>query len=126
MAKAISQLRKGEAGALADLPSLGPTSARMLAETGVTDFATLSALGPIACFRSLRFRYGKRVTLNFLYAMECAIRGLDWRLLEPERKAELRAAARGVIAELELSRTRRSARPPIIPAAAEKRSRRLR
>jgi DNA transformation protein and related proteins len=88
---------------LADLPSLGPKSAQMLAETGVTDLAMLAALGPIACFRSLRFRFGRRVTLNFLYALECAIRGLDWRLLEPERKAELRAAARGVIAELELS-----------------------
>lgn len=89
--------------ALADLPSLGPKSAQMLAEIGVQDLHTLAGLGPIACFRSLRFRFGKRVTLNFLYALECAIRGLDWRLLEPERKAELRAAARAVIAELEFS-----------------------
>ena len=88
-------------GTLADLPSLGPKSAQMLADTGVTDLKTLTALGPIACFRSLRFRFGKRVTLNFLYALECAIRGLDWRLLDAERKAELRAAAHAVIAELE-------------------------
>lgn len=93
---------------LADLPSLGPKSAQMLLEIGVTDLPTLAALGPVACFRSLRFRFGKRVTLNFLYALECAIRGLDWRLLEPERKTELREAARAVLAELEPQQPRRA------------------
>lgn len=78
---------------LAALPGLGKTSARMLIEAGVPDVAALRRLGPIETYRRLRFFHGKRVTLNFLYAMECAIHGLDWRMLSPERKAELKAEA---------------------------------
>lgn len=79
---------------LAALPSLGKTSARLLIETGVADVETLRRLGPIDSYRRLRFIHGKRVTLNFVYAIECAIRGLDWRLLSHERKEELKAEAR--------------------------------
>ncbi len=84
---------------LAALPSLGKTSARMLIEAGVAgvaDVETLRRLGPIESDRRLRFFHGKRLTLNFVYAMECAIQGLDWRLLSQERKAELKAEARAI------------------------------
>lgn len=81
---------------LAALPSLGKTSAHMLIEAGVADVATLRRLGPIESYRRLRFFHGKRVTRNFVYAMECAIRGLDWRLLGQERKAVLKAEARAI------------------------------
>jgi TfoX C-terminal domain len=64
----------GEA-ALAALPSLGATSARMLVEAGVPDPNTLRALGPIGAWRRLRFHFGKRAKVNFAYAMECAIEG---------------------------------------------------
>ncbi len=80
---------------LAALPSLGKISARMLIEAGVSDVETLRRLGPIESYRRLRFFHGKRVTLNFVYAMECAILRLDWRLLSRERKAEL-AEARAI------------------------------
>lgn len=86
--------------ALAALPSLGNVSARMLVEAGVEDVETLRRLGPIESYRRLRFFHGKRATLNFVYAMECAIMGMDWRLLSAERKAELKAEARAVLAEL--------------------------
>src|SRR5215510_8138160 len=86
--------------ALAALPSLGRTSAQMLIEVGVPDKATLKRLGPQACFRALRFRFGRRVSTNFIYALECAIRGIAWRALAPRRKAALRAAAQGVVLEL--------------------------
>lgn len=81
---------------LAALPGLGETSARMLIEAGVPDVEALRRLGPIESYHRLRFFHGKRVTLNFVYAMECAISGLDWRLLSQQRKAELRAAARAI------------------------------
>ena len=87
--------------ALAALPSLGVTSAQMLIDAGVPDRATLRALGPEACFRALRFRFGHRVSTNFIYAIECAIRGIAWRALEPRRKTALRAAAQGIIHDLE-------------------------
>lgn len=87
--------------ALAALPSLGATSARMLIEAGIPDVRTLRRLGVLASYRRLRFHFGKRVTINFAYAIECALRGMDWRLLEPERKAEIKRAAQQIAAELE-------------------------
>lgn len=81
---------------LAALPSLGKTSARMLIEAGIADVETLRRLGPIESYRRLRFFHGRRVTRNFVYAMECAIHGLDWRLLSRERKALLKAEARAI------------------------------
>src|SRR5215467_4405781 len=86
--------------ALAALPSLGITSAQMLIEVGIKDEATLRAMGPEACFRSLRFHFGRRVSINFIYALECAIQGIGWKMLKPARKAALRDAARRIILEL--------------------------
>lgn len=68
----------------------------MLIEAGVADVETLRRLGPIESYRRLRFFHGKRVTLNFVYAIECAIQRLDWRLLSQKRKAELKAEARAI------------------------------
>src|SRR5262249_21271065 len=87
--------------ALAALPSLGVTSAQMLFDVGIKDEATLRAMGPEACFRSLRFHFGRRVSTNFIYALECAIRGISWKMLKPARKTALREAARRIILDLE-------------------------
>lgn len=86
--------------ALAALPSLGKTSAAMLVEADIPDVETLRRLGPVECYRRLRFRHGKRVTLNFAYALECAIQGIDWRELGAVRKAQLKTAIQAVNAEL--------------------------
>src|SRR5215813_8556567 len=101
--------------ALAALPSLGRTSAQMLIEVGIPDEAMLRRLGPQACFRALRFRFGRRVSTNFIYALECAIRGIAWRALAPRRKAALRAAAQDIILDLEGA-------PPRKAQAAQSRS----
>jgi hypothetical protein len=87
--------------ALAALPSLGVTSAQMLIEVGITEPATLRAMGAEACFRSLRFHFGRRVSTNFIYALECAIKDIGWKMLMPSRKATLRKAAKRIILELE-------------------------
>ncbi len=86
--------------ALADLPGLGAVSARMLVDAGIADVATLKRLGPSETWRRLRFRHGRRVTANFIYALECAIRGIHWRALEHARKAELREQARDIAAQM--------------------------
>ncbi len=92
-----------DAVALAALPSLGPTSAKMLIEAGVKDVRALKRLGAVGAYRALRFRFGRRVSMNFVYAIECGLRGLDWRALEKDRKAELKAQAQAqaALAELE-------------------------
>jgi DNA transformation protein len=78
----------------------------MLIDAGIPDVKTLRKLGPIDAFRRLRFHFGKRVSTNFAYAIECALRGMDWRLLEPARKAELKEATHRIATELERSARR--------------------
>lgn len=90
---------KANLATLAELPSLGKVSSQMLLEAWIADATTLRRLGPIESYRRLRFFHGKRVSMNFVYAMECAIRGMDWRLLGADRKAQLKAEARAVEAE---------------------------
>jgi DNA transformation protein len=80
--KSISQLR-----------NLGPATERMLAEIGVATSADLRELGSVEAFHKLRFVFGKRVSLNALYAMEAAILECDWRLLSADDKIKLRNAA---------------------------------
>ena len=46
-------------------------------------------------------RFGKRIAINWIYALECALLGIHWKLLDSERKKQLKAAAQNVIAELE-------------------------
>ena len=82
----------------------------MLVEAGVHDVEALQRLGPIDAYRRLRFQFGGKVTLNFMYALECAIRRLDWRGLEPVRKDELKRAAREIAASLASPPSRRPAR----------------
>ncbi|MGE0701364.1 MAG: TfoX/Sxy family protein [Hyphomicrobiaceae bacterium] len=95
---------------LAALPGLGPASARMLIEAGVQDVRALQRLGPVDAYRRLRFRFGGKVTLNFMYALECAVRRLDWRDLEQGRKDELKRAAREIVASLASPPSRRAGR----------------
>jgi DNA transformation protein len=66
----------------------------MLAEIGIHSVEDLRAMGAEAAFHRLRFVFGKRaVSLNFLYALDGALKGCDWRHLPEGRKAELRRMA---------------------------------
>lgn len=96
--------------ALAAMRGLGMVSARMLVEAGVGGVEDLRRLGVIDAYRRLRFRHGKRVTLNFVYALECALLDIDWRLLSGERKAALKVEARAVDAEMAAAATGRGRR----------------
>lgn len=77
------------------LRNLGSVSDEMLAEIGVETADDLTALGAEEAWRPLKFRFGRHVTLVFLYALEGALTDRDWRKLEPERKERLRRVARG-------------------------------
>lgn len=73
------------------LPNLGPYSDEQLREIGVATAGDLRALGSIEAWRRLRFRFGaRRVNLLFLYALDGALTGHDWRRLPAGRKEELR------------------------------------
>lgn len=75
------------------LHSLGPVTARRLAEVGIADVDTLRKTGAVAAYRMLRFQFGRAVTLNALYGLDAAIRNVHWRAIDADRKAELRREA---------------------------------
>jgi len=75
------------------LHSLGPVTAKRLAEVGIADAESLREIGPVAAYKKLRFRFGRDVTLNALYGLDAAIRNVHWREIDDTRKAELRREA---------------------------------
>jgi DNA transformation protein len=75
-----------------DLHSLGPVTAKRLAEVGIGTAAELRRVGAVAAYLRLRHRFGRDVTLNALYGLDAAVRDVHWRSIEESRKAELREA----------------------------------
>jgi DNA transformation protein len=75
---------------LRDLPNLGPRSEEWLRSVGITDVAMLAEVGPVEAYRRLLDAQIRGLSLNALWAMEGALEGVDWRLLPPERRQELR------------------------------------
>lgn len=73
--------------------NIGPTSSRELNEIGIENRDQLRALGIEETTRRLLFRFGseKKISLNYLYALEGAIHDRDWRDITPARKQELRS-----------------------------------
>ncbi len=79
-------------GKIAGLPNLGPASARWLAAIGVRTPRELARLGGIEAYRLLR-AHGYPASLNLVYAIEGALRGVAWNRLPAALKAELKARA---------------------------------
>ncbi len=86
---------------LAEMSSLGTTSAGALVDVGIESPESLRNHGPVLAFKLLRSQFGKRVTISWIYALECAVRDLPWQNLDIERKIELKEQATNIIAELE-------------------------
>lgn len=74
------------------LRNIGPTSSRELREIGVETREDLAALGIEEVTRRLLFRFGseKKISVNYLYALEGAMHDHDWRDISPSRKEKLR------------------------------------
>lgn len=87
--KRVAEMPTETGSALDDLRNLGPATARRLAEVGIDSQAELWRVGSVEAYVRLRFRFGKRVTLNALWAMEAALLGIHWCDLSKERKREL-------------------------------------
>lgn len=77
-----------------EMRNLGPATAKMLADVGVHREGDLRRIGAVDAYHRLKFRFGRQVTIIALYAMEAALRGCDWRSLDPETKERLRRAAK--------------------------------
>jgi DNA transformation protein len=81
---------------VAGLPNLGPASAGMLAEAGITSVGQLRRLGAARAFRRVLFARGGQASTNLLWALEGALSGTRWDRLPPEtRRRLLDEVARG-------------------------------
>ncbi len=78
-----------------ELKNLGPVSRQWLSAVGISTRSDLERLGSIEAFLRVRETVeGAKPSLNLLYAMEAALRGLHWTKLPAEVKRELRVAIR--------------------------------
>ena len=83
------------------MPSLGKASAELLVEVGITTPEILRRTGAEEAWRRLRFAYGKRITITWIYALDIAIRDITWKELNEARAGRLRAAAKAILAEID-------------------------
>jgi DNA transformation protein and related proteins len=82
---------------LETLRNIGPASAVMLREAGITSEDKLRELGAAAAFVQVKFLYPRHTTLHLLWALHGALEGIDWRALDAADKARLKREA-GLIA----------------------------
>jgi hypothetical protein len=74
--------------ALAEVKSLGPKSAAMLARVGIATLGELRQRGAVAAYVAIKQADGK-ASLNLLYALVGTLEGMDWREVQRTRKLEL-------------------------------------
>lgn len=87
--------------ALKRLPNLGVTIARRLVDAGITSPEALSRAGAVDAYVAMQRRAPTRLPhCYYLYAIDGALRGQDWRTLTEKRKRWLQRQA-----ELQLSST---------------------
>ncbi len=95
--------------ALGRLANLGPTICRRLAEVGIKDRRTLARVGPVGAYVSMVHAAGRLLPVcYYLYSLEGALRGEDWRCLSEHDKERLRSE----VGVLQGKRGRDSAREP--------------
>jgi DNA transformation protein len=82
---------------LEELTNLGKISARQLAEIGIKSEAALRAAGAVAAYLRLKDHFGRGVSLNYLYALDGALKGVRWDLMPEAERAVLRAEAAAVL-----------------------------
>jgi TfoX C-terminal domain len=63
----------------------------MLKEIGITSVEEMRRIGAIGIYRRLRFVFGRRVSLNALWAIHAGLMGRPWLSLSDTEKAKLRA-----------------------------------
>ena len=82
---------------LEELANLGKISARQLGEIGIKSEADLRAAGAVAAYLRLKDHFGRGVSLNYLYALDGALKGVRWDLMPETERAVLRAEASAML-----------------------------
>lgn len=81
------------------MKNIGPVSQQWLAEIGILTLDDLRAAGSIPAYKLLKEIYPEKVSLNLLWGLEAAIRGLDWRELTEADKTALNQSLAGTAAQ---------------------------
>lgn len=78
--------------ALTRLPNIGPTIAKRLVEVGITDAATLEAVGPIEAYLRICAANPMETipVCYYLYSLQGALMGMHWNDLPEPLKRQLR------------------------------------
>lgn len=80
---------------LVALLGVGPVSAGWLAAAGITTVAQLRRIGAVEAFRRVAIHQQGRVSMNLLYGLEGALRGVRWDRLPADVRQSLRAQVEG-------------------------------
>jgi DNA transformation protein and related proteins len=79
--------------ALTSLPNIGRTLAARLKAVGIEDRQALETMGPARAYVVMCIENGYRLPLcYYLYSLEGALHGVDWRCLSSDAKRALRRA----------------------------------
>jgi DNA transformation protein and related proteins len=73
---------------LASMRGLGPASAKMIAQAGVTTSVALKKADLYQLYARIKQQQPK-VSINLLYAMIGAVENEDWRTIAKERRSEV-------------------------------------
>jgi DNA transformation protein and related proteins len=72
------------------MKNIGPVSRNWLAEVGIYSIDGLRAAGAVPTYKMLKEIYPERVSLNLLWGLEAAVRGIDLHELTEADKEELK------------------------------------
>ena len=81
---------------VASLRNLGPKSAMMLAEAGISTVGELRALGAVRAYLRVKSLRPKSASLSLLWAIAAGLEDRDWRELSKSEKASLLAGMRSL------------------------------
>lgn len=84
--------KNNEKNALSDLRNLGPVSQKWLAAVGARTRGDLERLGPVVIYQLLK-QHGYRVAINMVYAIEGALRDVEWNRLPAAVRTRLKTDA---------------------------------
>ena len=74
---------------LKDLPNLRITNERMLKKAGIDSVERLSEFGSLNAFNAIKETYASAVSTELLLALEGAINGTHWSVIQDKRRKEL-------------------------------------
>lgn len=85
-----------DAASIVTLRNLGPRSARLLAEAGVTSIGELKQIGVVRAYARVKSVQEKGVSLNLLWALVAGLQDRHWQSLTVQEKSLLLTELRRV------------------------------